>query len=146
MPQVRTKLWRLKRWKAKGEKTLVNFSDIQCYYCLKNPEMTQMCTLHRNRPSIQEGPLKCEGCDALIIINDLEGKDNKFEHFANFSNQVNKSGYFQPVPKAPTLRGFYARSARGPSPPRGRSLSPKSGRDWFINVTFTLGLYLVMFG
>ena len=49
---------------------------------------------------------------------------------------------FQPVPKAPIQRGFCARSARGPSPPRGRSRSPRSGTDWFIAVAFTFGARL----
>ena len=30
------------------------------------------------RSTMQDGPLKCEACDALIIINDLEGELNHF--------------------------------------------------------------------
>ena len=37
------------------------------------------------RSTMQDGPLKCEACDALIIINDLEGKLNTiFSSLYNF--------------------------------------------------------------
>ena len=37
--------------------------------------LNRSTSLQESALKCDEGPLKCEGCDALIIINDLEGKD-----------------------------------------------------------------------